>query len=196
VHIDEVATPIHIFRHSVLAPALRRLRPTGVTGEHLLSDVYEVLHDAGYRVESLLVADPMEAAGVNDRAQLAIAEAELRYRINERWMRRGVTMWDPEQTYVDASVRLERDVVLLPGVVLQGDCVVGGGAEIGPDSHLVDTFVGEGAKVPNTSAVRAEIGEHAQIGPFAVLGPGAQIAPGAVVAPLTHVPGESEEAPG
>jgi bifunctional UDP-N-acetylglucosamine pyrophosphorylase/glucosamine-1-phosphate N-acetyltransferase len=195
VHIDEVATPIHIFRHSVLAPALRRLRPTGVTGEHLLSDVYEVLHDAGYRVESLLVADPMEAAGVNDRAQLAIAEAELRYRINERWMRRGVTMWDPEQTYVDASVRLERDVVLLPGVVLQGDCVVGGGAEIGPDSHLVDTFVGEGAKVPNTSAVRAEIGEHAQIGPFAVLGPGAQIAPGAVVAPFTHVPGESEEAP-
>ena len=46
----------------------------------------------------------MEAAGVNDRAQLAVAEAELRDRINERWMRRGVTMWDPERTYVDAEV--------------------------------------------------------------------------------------------
>ena len=193
-YIDEVATPIHIFRHSVLAPALRRLRPTGPVGEHLLSDIYEVLHVAGYPVESLLVADPMEAAGVNDRAQLAVAEAELRYRINERWMRRGVTMWDPEQTYVDASVRLERDVVLLPGVVLQGDCVLALGAEVGPDSHLVDTFVGEGATVTGTRAVRAEIGEHATVGPFAVLDPGSQVAAGAVVAPFTHLRGDAGEA--
>jgi bifunctional UDP-N-acetylglucosamine pyrophosphorylase / glucosamine-1-phosphate N-acetyltransferase len=191
--IDEVATPIHVFRHSVLAPALRRLRPTGRVGEHLLSDVYAVLHDAGYRVESLLVADPMEAAGVNDRAQLAIAEAELRYRINERWMRRGVTMWDPEQTYVDASVHLGRDVVLLPGVTLRGDCTLGAGAEVGPHSHLVDTFVGEGAKVANTSAVRADIGEHARVGPFAVLGPGAMVPPGAVVEPFSHVVADTED---
>jgi bifunctional UDP-N-acetylglucosamine pyrophosphorylase/glucosamine-1-phosphate N-acetyltransferase len=193
LYIDEIATPIHVFRHSVIAPALRRLRPTGPTGEHTLSDVYEVLHDAGYGVESLLVADPMEAAGVNDRAQLAIAEAELRFRINERWMRRGVTMWDPEQTYVDASVRLEGDVVLLPGVVLQGDCVVGRGAEVGPACHLVDTFVGEGAKVANTNAVHAEVGEGAQVGPFAVLGPGTQVAPGAVVPPFSHLEAESED---
>jgi len=192
VFIDEVATPIHVFRHAVLAPALRRLRPTGIAGEHLLSDVYAVLHDAGYLVESLLVADPMEAAGVNDRAQLAIAEAELRYRINERWMRRGVTMWDPEQTYVDAAVHLERDVVLMPGVILQGECTVRAGAEVGPDSHLVDCVVGEGAKVPNASAVGARIGDHARIGPYAVLEAGADVAPGEVVAPFSHVRGEAE----
>ena len=122
--VDEVATTIHCFRHAVLAPALRRLRPTGPRHEHSLTGVYAVLHDAGYRVESLLMADPMEAAGVNDRAQLAVAEAELRDRVNERWMRRGVTMWDPERTYVDTTVQLEPDVVLLPGVVLQGECVL------------------------------------------------------------------------
>ena len=65
----------------------------------------------------------MEAAGVNDRAQLAVAEAELRDRINERWMRRGVTMWDPERTYVDADGgpgrRTSRSC---PGTVLRGDC--------------------------------------------------------------------------
>jgi len=194
-HIDEVATPIHIFRHSVLAPALRRLRPTGTVGEHVLSGIYEVLHDAGYSVASLLVADSIEAAGVNDRAQLAAAESELRYRINERWMRRGVTMWDPEHTYVDASVRLERDVVLLPGVVLQGDCVLGGGSEVGPDSHLVDTLVGEGATVANTNAVRAEIGDHARVGPFVVLGPGTIVGPGAVVEPFTHLRGHAEITP-
>jgi bifunctional UDP-N-acetylglucosamine pyrophosphorylase/glucosamine-1-phosphate N-acetyltransferase len=185
--VDEVATTIQCFRHSVMAPALRRLRPVGVTGEHSLTGVYAVLHDAGYRVESLLTHDPMEAARVNDRAQLAVAEAELRDRINERWMRRGVTMWDPERTYVDASVHLEPDVVLLPGVVLQGDCRLGAGSEVGPDCHLVDTVVGQGATVTKTTAVRADIGDHARVGPFVSLDPGADVPTGSLVEPFTRV---------
>ncbi len=190
-----MATTIHCFRHAVLAPALRRLRPAGMPGEHSLTGIYAVLHDAGYRVESLVIADPMEAAGVNDRAQLAVAEAELRDRINERWMRRGVTMWDPERTYVDASVHLEADVVLLPGVVLQGDCRVGAGAEVGPDCHLVDSVVGEGASVTKTTAVRSEIGHHARVGPFVSLGPGAEVPPGTLLEPFTRVgaPGMDED---
>jgi bifunctional UDP-N-acetylglucosamine pyrophosphorylase/glucosamine-1-phosphate N-acetyltransferase len=185
--VDEVATTIHCFRHAVMAPALRRLRPEGITGEHSLTGIYAVLHDAGYPVASLLTADPMEAARVNDRAQLAVAEAELRDRINERWMRRGVTMWDPERTYVDASVHLEPDVVLLPGVVLQGDCRVAAGAEIGPDCHLVDTIVGEGATVTKTTALRADIGYQARVGPFVTLDAGAEVAPGALIEPFTRV---------
>jgi bifunctional UDP-N-acetylglucosamine pyrophosphorylase / glucosamine-1-phosphate N-acetyltransferase len=93
--VTEVNTSIYCFRRSVLAPSLRRLSPANAQGEYYLTDVVGVLHEAGYRVEALTVGDPMEAAGVNDRAQLAVAEAELRDRINERWMRRGVTMWDP-----------------------------------------------------------------------------------------------------
>ena len=184
--VEEVATTIHCFRHPVLAPALRRLRPISRTGEHSLTGIYAVLHDAGYSVESLVVADPMEAAGVNDRAQLAVAEAELRDRINERWMRRGVTMWDPERTYVDANTELAPDVVLLPGVVLQGECRVGTGAEIGPDCHLLDTTVGPGARVTKSTAARADIGAHARVGPFAVLGAGSQVADGATVTPFTQ----------
>ncbi len=186
--VDEVATTIHCFRHAVLAPALRRLRPVGPTGEHSLTGIYEVLHDAGYQVESLVVDDPMEAAGVNDRAQLAIAEAELRDRINERWMRSGVTMWDPERTYVDASVILEPDVVLLPGVVLQGSSEVRAGAELGPDCHLIDTVVGERAVVRQSSADRAEVGQDAIVGPYAVLGPGTVIPEGGVAKPFQRLP--------
>src|SRR5947207_742855 len=104
-------------------------------------------HDAGYQVSSLVVADPMEAAGVNDRAQLAVAEAELRDRTNERWMRRGVTMHDPERTYVDASVALAPDVTLLPGTILEGSTAIATGASVGPDPRLVDCRVGEGAVV-------------------------------------------------
>jgi len=195
-YVDEVATTIHCFRHSMLAPALRRLAPIGLTGEHSLTGVYAVFHDAGYRVDSLVLGDPMEAAGVNDRAQLAVAEAELRDRINERWMRRGVTMWDPERTYVDSSVQLEPDVVLLPGVVLQGDCTIEAGAEIGPDCRLVDTVVGEGAVVASTNAVRAVIGENSRVGPYASLGPGAHVGAAEVVGPFTHIggaPGASDD---
>ncbi len=192
--VDEVATAIHCFRQGVLAPALRRLRPLGHNGEHSLTGVYTVLHDAGYRLETLVLADPMEAAEINDRAQLAVAEAELRDRINERWMRRGVTMWDPERTYVDTSVVLAPDVVLLPGVLLQGDTVVEAGAEVGPDCRLVDTDVGEGAVVAVSSATRATVGDHARVGPFAVLDPGAVVAAGEVVGPFTRLGSDDDRA--
>lgn len=185
----EVATAIHCFRHGVLAPALRRLPPVGPRHEQSLTALYAVLRGAGYRVESMVVDDPTEVAGVNDRIQLAQAEAELRRRINERWMRCGVTMWDPGQTCIDATVRLGPDVVLGPGVVLQGDTVVDAGAEIGPGSHLVDSEVGEGAVVLQSTARGARIGIGARVGPFAVLHDGAQVPPGAVVAPFTEVEG-------
>jgi bifunctional UDP-N-acetylglucosamine pyrophosphorylase / glucosamine-1-phosphate N-acetyltransferase len=191
--VDEVATTIHCFRHSMLAPALRRLRPVVTNGEHSLTGLYAVLHDAGYRVESLVAADPMEAAGVNDRAQLAVAEAELRERINERWMRRGVTMWDPENTSVDAEVYLEPEIVLLPGVVLQGTCNVSAGAEIGPDCRLVDTEVGEGALITTSSAFGAVVGAHARVGPYAYLGPGAVVEQAAVVPPFTRFDARAED---
>ncbi|MGH8981437.1 MAG: bifunctional UDP-N-acetylglucosamine diphosphorylase/glucosamine-1-phosphate N-acetyltransferase GlmU [Acidimicrobiales bacterium] len=182
--IDEVNTSIYCFRRSVLAPALRRVRPTNEQGEYYLTDVVGVLSEAGYKVEAFVAADAMETAGVNDRAQLAIAEAELRDRINERWMRRGVTMWDPERTYVDAGAELAPDVALLPGVVLRGDCTVGEGAEIGPDCLLVDTTVGEGAEIRHSVCVGAVVGAGARVGPFAALGRGADVPDGTTVAPF------------
>ncbi len=186
--VTEVNTSIYCFRRALLAPALRRLSPANAQGEYYLTDVVGVLHDAGYRVQSLPVGDPIEVAGVNDRAQLAIAEAELRDRINERWMRRGVTMWDPERTYVDAGVELAHDVVLLPGVVLKGRCAVGEGTEIGPDATLVDTVVGARAEIRHSMCVLSRIGDRARVGPFASLGPGAEVADDAVVLPFTVLP--------
>ena len=178
--VDEINTSIYAFRRSVLAPALRRLSPDNAQGEYYLTDTVEVLHSAGYPVTSMVVDDPMEAAGVNDRAQLAVAEAELRDRINERWMRRGVTMLDPEHTYLDATVRLGRDVTLFPGVILQGQTIVEAGAEIGPGCQLVDTVVGERAVLSFTVARDAEIGGEAHVGPWATLAPGSRLAEGAV----------------
>jgi len=176
--IDEINTSIYCFRLSVLAPALRRLSPENAQGEYYLTDVVEVLHDAGYPVFSLVVPDFRETQGVNDRVQLAEAEAELRRRTNEAWQRRGVTMVDPDRTYIDATVELGTDVTLFPGTMLQGRCAIGSGAELGPNTRLVDCVVGGGAVIEQTIGNDAEVGPDAHVGPFAVLEPGSVVAPG------------------
>jgi bifunctional UDP-N-acetylglucosamine pyrophosphorylase/glucosamine-1-phosphate N-acetyltransferase len=120
--------------------------------------------------------DTAEALGVNDRFQLAEAEAALRLRINASWMRAGVTMTDAARTYVDATVTLGADVSLLPGVVLEGRTSVGPGSVIGPDTRLTDTTVGEGATVTYSVAREAEIGDGVTVGPYAHLRPGTRLA--------------------
>jgi bifunctional UDP-N-acetylglucosamine pyrophosphorylase/glucosamine-1-phosphate N-acetyltransferase len=177
--IDEVNPSIYCFRRSLLAPALRRLSPENAQGEYYLTDVVAVLRDTGHAVLAIEADDPMETVGVNDRAQLAEAEAELRARINRRWMLEGVSIIDPVTTYVDADVVLAPDVTLLPGTLLQGATVVHEGAVVGPHSQLVDTLVGERAVVRQTVARGAEIGPDATVGPFASLRPGTRLGAGA-----------------
>jgi len=182
--IDEVNTSIYVFRRSLLAPALRRITPDNAQGELYVTDVVGVLAEAGHPVVSLVADDAGETQGVNDRAQLAVAEAELRRRTNEHWMREGVGIVDPGATYVDTTVVLAPDVVLFPGTVLQGSTVVGAGTEVGPATRLSDTRVGERAKVNESVATLAEIGDDAVVGPFAVLEPGARVGSGVRTGPF------------
>lgn len=176
--IDEINTSIYCFRRSLLAPALRRLSPENAQGEYYLTDVVQVLADAGYPVVSVVVDDAAETQGVNDRVQLAAAERELRRRTNEGWLRRGITMVDPDRTYIDATVELAPDVTLFPGTMLQGSCVIGSGSEVGPDTRLVDCTVGDHVTIEHSVARNAEVGDHAHVGPFAVLEPGSHVAAG------------------
>jgi bifunctional UDP-N-acetylglucosamine pyrophosphorylase/glucosamine-1-phosphate N-acetyltransferase len=171
--IDEINTGIYCFRRGLLTPALRRVTPDNAQGEYYLTDVVEVLASAGHPVVAVVAGDRDETRGVNDRVQLAAAEAELRRRTNEAWMRAGVTMLDPATAYVDATVELAPDVTLFPSVVLQGRTRVERGAEIGHGSVLVD----------------AVVGAEARVGPFAVLGPGAEVAPGIHTGPFFRAGG-------
>ena len=181
--ITEFNTGILCFRRSLLAPALRRIQPDNSQGEYYLTDVVSVLAEAGHKVSSMVADDPDETHGINDRVQLAAAERELRHRINIGWMHRGVTLVDPDRTHLDATVDLGRDVTLYPGTMLQGACTVGNGADIGPDAHLTDTAVGAGARVVQTVAVKATIGDGASLGPWAALGPGDEVASGVTTGP-------------
>lgn len=178
--IDEVNSGIYVFRRSLLAPTLRRLTPSNAQGEYYLTDTIQVLARAGYKVGSMVMDDPTEGVGVNDRAQLAVAEAELRRRVNAHWMRKGVTMIDPDRTYLDTTVELAADVCLYPGTMLQGRTKVAAGAEVGPDTRLVDCQVGAGAMVAYVVGQQASIGAGARVGPYVVLAPGSSVAAEAV----------------
>jgi bifunctional UDP-N-acetylglucosamine pyrophosphorylase/glucosamine-1-phosphate N-acetyltransferase len=182
--VDEVASQIYCFRRGVLAPALRRLSPDNSLGEYFLTDTIEVLHSAGYTVTTVIAGDPMEAAGVNDRAQLAAAEAELRARINDRWMRRGVTMWDAEAVYLDVTVQIGFDVTLMPGVVIEGRSTIGDGSVIGPGCHFVDCEIGAGVRITQSMAERAVVEDDVVVGAFSVLEPGTRLVRGERVGPF------------
>jgi len=177
--IDEVNTSIYCFRRGLIAPALRRLSPENTQGEYYLTDAIAVLRAAGHKVIAMTAPETAEAMGVNDRLQLAEAEAALRARINARWMREGVAMVDPSRTYIDATVTLGAEVYLLPGVTLEGRTTVAAGAVIGPDTRLIDTVVGEGAIITYSVAREAEIGADVSVGPFAHLRPGTRLGKGA-----------------
>jgi bifunctional UDP-N-acetylglucosamine pyrophosphorylase / glucosamine-1-phosphate N-acetyltransferase len=174
--IREINPSIYCFRRTYLAPALRRLSPENAQGEYYLTDAIEVLRRTGHLVVAVPAPEPTETLGVNDRAQLAAVEQLLRERINDRWMREGVSMTDPARTYIDATVELEPDVRLLPGVVLEGRTVIGAGSVIGPDCRLVDTVVGEDVVIAQAVARESEIGDRVTIGPYASLRPGTRIA--------------------
>ncbi len=182
--ITEVNTSIYVFRRNLLTPALRRVEPDNRQGEYYLTDVVGVLSSAGHRVDSLIVDDAAEVQGINDRVQLAAAEAELRRRTNDALLRSGVTIVDPTSVYVDTTVEVGRDVTLFPGVILQGSTVIGSGTEVGPYTHLVDTKVGAECNVHSTVAVGSTIGDRCTVGPFASLAMGAEISSDSITGPF------------
>lgn len=184
--INEINTSIMVVRASLLGPALRRVGRANAKHEYYLTDAVAVLHEAGHVTQALMLEDPSEAAGVNDLVQLAGAEAVMRGRINEKWLHRGVVIWSPLNTYIDADVELAPEVSLLPGTVLKGHCVVERGAHLGPNAVLTDVFVGESAHVATVEATNARIGAEARVESFVVLAPGAVIASGEVVTPFTY----------
>lgn len=184
--IKEINTSIMVVRESLLGPALRLVGRQNAQNQYYLTDLVGVLHEAGHAIQAVVLDDPSEAAGVNDRLQLAQAEVVLRRRINEKWMQRGVTIWSPENTYIDADVELSAEVSLLPGTVLRGHCVIGRGAQIGPNANLTDVVVGENAQIATVEASGAHIGSEAKVTSFVVLGPDAQIASGELVTPFHY----------
>jgi bifunctional UDP-N-acetylglucosamine pyrophosphorylase/glucosamine-1-phosphate N-acetyltransferase len=177
--LTEVNSGIYAFDAAVLRDGLSRLKTDNAQGELYLTDVVSIARSDGNRVGALTLDDSWQTEGVNDRVQLASLHRELNRRTVERWMRAGVTVIDPATTWIDADVQLEPDAVLEPNVLLRGATTVGRSAAVGPNCLLVDTSVGAGASVVNTTAYGAEIGPEATVGPYTYLRPGTRLGTGA-----------------
>jgi bifunctional UDP-N-acetylglucosamine pyrophosphorylase / glucosamine-1-phosphate N-acetyltransferase len=180
----EVATGVYCVRRGLLAPAIRRTTAENSAGEFRMSDVVEVLAASGHTCEAAVVAQRHDLTPVGNRLQLAEAEAELRRRTNQHWLSLGVTMVDPERTYIDATVRLGTDVTIFPGTMLQGSTIIGDGCELGPDVRLDRCQVGRNSRIEKATATLATIGADCVVGPFASLQPGSDLSPGTVTGPF------------
>jgi bifunctional UDP-N-acetylglucosamine pyrophosphorylase/glucosamine-1-phosphate N-acetyltransferase len=174
--IDEINTGVYIFDIATLRNAVAQLKSSNAQGELYLTDVIALIQGEGKQVAAILSNDYTETLGINDRAQLAECGAIMRDRINDEWMRSGVTIIDPATTWIDVDVKIAPDVTILPGSILRGTTVVDAGALIGPRSTLTSVVVAEAAVVQESVATDSTIGPRANVGPFAYLRPGSQLA--------------------
>ena len=173
--IAEINSGILAFDGAFLAEALGRVGNDNAKGEYYLTDTVGIARGDGLTVGAFAVEDVMQTEGANDRAQLAALGRELNRRIVTQWMKDGVTVMDPETTWIDADVVLAPDVTILPGTQLLGATVVAEDAVVGPDTTLKDCEVGVGARVVRTHGELAVIGDGANVGPFSYLRPGTKL---------------------
>ncbi|MBC3843798.1 bifunctional UDP-N-acetylglucosamine diphosphorylase/glucosamine-1-phosphate N-acetyltransferase GlmU [Streptacidiphilus sp. 4-A2] len=177
--ISEINSGVYAFDGKLLVQGLAEVRTDNSQGEEYLTDVLGILREAGHRVGALVADDFRDVLGINDRVQLAETRRIMNDRLLETAMRAGVTVVDPASTWVDVQVTFEPDALIHPNTQLQGSTRLAAGAEVGPNCTLKDTSVGAGARVSNTTADEARIGEGAQVGPYAYLRPGTVLGTGA-----------------
>jgi bifunctional UDP-N-acetylglucosamine pyrophosphorylase/glucosamine-1-phosphate N-acetyltransferase len=194
--VREVNSGIYVFRAEKLWPALERLDPHNAQGELYVTDTLGLLVRDGETCAVLLADDPLEAEGVNTRAELATAAASLRDRINEAHMLAGVTIVDPTSTWIEAGVEIEPDVVVHPYTVIRRGVRIESGAELGPFAYVRPvSVIGEGAKIGTFVEVKnTAVGADAKIPHLsyvgdAEVGEGANVAAGNITANFKHEPG-------
>lgn len=175
--IREANSGILCFEDRWLWPNLDRLRERP-GGEFYLTDLVALAGEQGEKILGLPVSDPLEAIGLDNRLKLAQAEAEMRRRINTRWMLSGVTLVHPETTYIEADVEIGTDTVIWPNTLLQGRTRIGQGCTIGPGTVIRDSTIGDGCKVELSVVEQAIMEERSEIGPFGHLRKGAHLGPG------------------
>jgi bifunctional UDP-N-acetylglucosamine pyrophosphorylase/glucosamine-1-phosphate N-acetyltransferase len=177
---------LYAFELSEIRDAIGKVASENSEGELYLTDVLEIIGRRN-RAVTYRLKDLEEANLVNDRSQLARAEEIMRRRILDAHMREGVTVRDPVSTHIEASVEIGRDTVILPGTFLRGDTRIGSDCVIGPSADLLDTVVGDGARVEHSVGRDAEVGEGAAVGPYAFLRPGTVLGPEAKVGAYCEV---------
>ncbi len=186
--IREVNVGTYVVETPFLFQALAKIRPHNAQGEYYLTDLVGLAVTSGRRVSGFRASDASECVGINTRQQLAGAEGVMRQRIRARWLEAGVTMLNPETTFIDDGVTIGRDTVLHPGVTLEGHTTIGADCTIRSWSRVTNSVVGRAVTIEDHSLMDgAVIEDHATIGPFARLRPGSVLRKNAKVGNFVEV---------
>ncbi|SEU06635.1 bifunctional UDP-N-acetylglucosamine pyrophosphorylase / Glucosamine-1-phosphate N-acetyltransferase [Salinibacillus kushneri] len=173
--IKEINTGTYCFDNQALFQALKNVSNDNVQGEYYLPDVIEIVKSRGEKITAYQTSDFAETMGVNDRVALFRAEKHMRKRINEKHMRNGVTVINPEHTYIGPEVTIEQDVVIEPGCTIEGKTVIKTDAFIGANTEIKNCEIGSGTAIKQSVAHDSKIGQHVKIGPFAHIRPDSDI---------------------
>lgn len=176
--IEELNASVYCFDAGWLWEALERIS-ISPRGEYYLTDLVGIAVGEGLQVQTVPLTDPVEAIGINSRDHLAEATKCLRERINREWMLSGVTMVDPESTYIEGEVTIGAETVIWPNTYLLGKSTVGEGCQLGPNTILRQTQVADRCRIVMSVLEEAVVQEEVDIGPFAHLRKGARIGKGA-----------------
>ena len=152
--IKEINTGVYAVDSNFLFDAIASIGSDNVQGEYYLTDIVGIAHERGFQVGGLCAAKEEEALGVNSRFDLSRAEEIMLERLKKYWMEQGVTFQLVHTCYIEADVKLARDVVVGPHCVILGNTMVGEGTQIGAFSYLKHAAIPRGSKIPPYSYVK------------------------------------------
>ena len=173
--VKEINSGIYCFNGKFLKESLAKVDNNNAQGEYYLPDTIEIIRNSNGKAGAYMGASIEELMGVNSRNQLSNAERIMRRRINEKHMTNGVTIIDPEATYIDADVEIGNDTIIFPGCMLRKGSKIGIACEIGPQTSMENSIVGDYTSVKKSEIIDASVGDHTKVGPYAYLRPKAQV---------------------
>jgi bifunctional UDP-N-acetylglucosamine pyrophosphorylase/glucosamine-1-phosphate N-acetyltransferase len=173
--IREINSGIYCFNGKLLKYALGKIDNNNAQKEYYATDVIGVLKDEGYKVGAFRISDSSEIHGVNSRVQLASSEEIMRKRINDFHMVNGVTIIDPSNTYIEDNVQIGRDTVIYPGVIIEGNSVIGEDCVIRHNSRIINSKISNGVEIESSTIEESYVGDNTHIGPYAHLRPHSNI---------------------
>jgi len=187
LEIDEMNAGIYAFREEALRDVITRLRADNAQGEYYLTDAVASFAGAGKAVRAVPAPDHLDVLGINDRTELALARKEMNARLCARYMRDGVTIDDPDTTYLEPELEIGADTVIYPNTTIARLSRVGRDCVIGPNSRLSNARLGERVAVRESVVSDAAIGDGVTIGPFAHLRGEAQLSDGVHVGNFVEI---------
>jgi bifunctional UDP-N-acetylglucosamine pyrophosphorylase / glucosamine-1-phosphate N-acetyltransferase len=186
--IHEINVGTYVVEGHFLFSALEKIQPTNAQGEFYLTDIVHMAGEEGRPVAAVLLEDPHEGLGVNTRRQLAGAEQVVRTQIRDRWLDAGVRMIDPASTWIDAEVRIGKDSVLYPNVMLEGLTVIGEDSIVRSGCRITNCNIGDRVEILDHCVFSdSEIEDDAMLGPFTHLRPHVVVRKGAKVGNFVEV---------